>query len=100
MTERPAHPKTHCAIVGCRRWSRRYPPGSTWICADHWRLVSRQTRALLRRLWRRLRDTWPAGTQWDDLPGFKQSAYRYLDRLERRVWARAVRRVTEHEAGL
>lgn len=100
MTERPTYPKTHCAIVGCRRWSRRWAPGAAWICADHWRLVSRPTRALLRKIWRRMEGTWPRGSEWSTLPGFKQDAYRRLYRTERRVWDRAVRKVTESEAGL
>lgn len=43
---------------------------------------------------------WPRSSEWDTLPGFKQGAYRHLYRLERRVWARAVERVTQQEAGL
>ena len=100
MTERLAHPKTHCAIVGCRRWSRRFAPGAAWICADHWRLVSRPTRALLRKIWRRMEAAWPRSSDWSTLTLGAQEQYRRLHRTERRVWDRAVRKVTEREAGL
>ncbi len=96
------HPKSTCCFPGCTRWSRLYAPGQAWLCGPRgcWVKIARPSRLLLKAMWRRMRALWPADVAWDDLPGWKQDAFRRLDKLERRVWERALRRAVLKEAGL
>lgn len=87
-------------MPGCPRWSRRYRQGVPWICGRHWKEVTPQSRRVLRYLWRRMRDAWAPYEAWDDLPWSKQEKLRALDRLERKVWARAIQRAMLKAAGL
>lgn len=87
-------------MPGCSRWSRCFPPGCPWICGRHWKEVPRSTRALLRSMWRRMREIWPTDTAWDDLPGRKQTVFKRIDRIERKVWARAIERTMRRMAGI
>ncbi len=52
MTERPTYPRSTCCIAGCPKWSRKFGPGSEWICGRHWKTVRRSRRKALRTLWR------------------------------------------------
>lgn len=80
MAERPTYAKSTCCILGCPKWSRKFP--GEWLCGRHWRMVRKSCRAALNTLWRRSIRT----------------MHDY--RLERRLWAHAVRQVSLREAGL
>lgn len=99
---RAVHPWSTCAFPGCCRRSRIYAPGAAWLCGPRgcWVKLARPSRLLMKDLWRRMQRTWPEGAAWDDLPGWKQSAYRRYRRLEQRVWDRAIRQAVLREVGL
>jgi len=49
---RPAYPRINCVVLGCRRGSTRYKPGTELLCGRHWRIVPvgwRRKMALYRR---------------------------------------------------
>jgi hypothetical protein len=97
VTARPTHPKSTCCIPGCPRWSRRYP--SEWLCGRHWRIVPARLRRALRKAWRALRDAysrWQGNTATKDVWRLTMR----LQRVERRLWGHAKRRVIMFEAGL
>lgn len=43
-----------CAATGCLRWSRKWGPNARFLCAFHWRRLTKRERATMRRLWRLL----------------------------------------------
>jgi len=62
----PASSRIACEVPFCRHGTRRYPAGSRWVCADHWRLTSKSWRRRL-RLFRKRRRYDLAGIMWDRL---------------------------------
>ena len=49
------HPKQTCAVFGCKRWSRKFPPDWSFLCADHYRSVPPKLRKLHQRRMREAR---------------------------------------------
>lgn len=93
------HPKSTCCIMGCTRWSRRYP--HEWMCGTHWRLVRRREKSLFRRIWKRKAALY--ATYAGDKASWtreQQMDWERLDRLETRVWDREKERITLHCAGI
>lgn len=96
MAERARYERSCCCVLGCRRWSTLFP--AEWMCAEHWKMLPKAWRTVLRRSWRRERDaqqalagpTWPA----------TRPAYNRRCRAADRLWARAKRHVTLKAAGL
>lgn len=96
MTDRPTYPKSTCCIPGCPRWSRRFP--CEWLCARHWKMVPRRCRRALNKVW----------ADWGAMPhvltdvekGEQRARWWRFERLDRRLWAHARRRVVLREAGL
>lgn len=73
------HPKQNCAAFGCKRWSRKWPPGWSFLCRDHWAMVPRDLRRLHRRARKREADN-------DDFALWSRGA---------RIWARCIKIATE-----
>lgn len=97
MTERPTYPRSTCCILGCPRWSRRYP--GEWMCGRHWKMAPRRLRSALRKVWA---EFGAMPTSWSaTVPGSPERLrWVRLYHLDRRLWDHAKRRVTLMEAGL
>lgn len=79
------YPRTFCAVRGCRHTSACFP--DEWMCAFHWRRLTRVERRVLRRIWRLIRKVGrPADRQWQ--PGLG-----HLRAREYRCWCWAKRAV-------
>lgn len=71
--------KQACAVFGCRRWSRQYPAGWSFLCRDHWKMVPAKLRKLHGRLLRRAK-------RYDTPDLWKREAM---------IWRRCVKAATE-----
>lgn len=77
------HPKQTCAAFGCKRWSRKFPPGWSFLCRDHHQSVPKALRRLHSRCLRRAR-------KFDTPAMWKREA---------RVWARCVKEANMAQFG-
>lgn len=80
-------PRKHCEIVGCGRTTGR--GAHNWICADHWKLVRRETRRRFSKLVRELERAPEDSTE-----------YQRRLRAAWAAWNRCVSEATEAAAGL
>ena len=73
------YPKQTCAVFGCKRWSRKYPPDWEFLCGEHWQSVPKKYRRLHARLTRKV--------ERFDTTELRARQYR--------VWRRCVKAATE-----
>lgn len=72
------NPKLFCACFGCKRWSRKFPEGWSFLCRDHWMSLPKKYRLAYGRARRRHLKFGTMAT-W---------------RSEGRIWRRCVRAAT------
>jgi hypothetical protein len=83
----PPDDACRCSVAGCHRWTQGLSKGQYFLCCDHWGRLTRMERAMLRRLWRRIRAL-PDEVDWWSADN-KRWRLRYL-----RTWRIAIKRAS------